>query len=49
MSWKLVENLEFTTVVGYDQYTEFFSNLSDTITKDDYSIVYGYVNLAVTW
>jgi len=49
MSWKLVENLEFTTVVGYDQYTEFFANLSNTIPKDEYSIVYGYFNLAISW
>ncbi len=41
--------MELSAVAGYDQYTEFFTNVTDSLTVDEYSIVYGYLNLSIVW
>jgi hypothetical protein len=49
MNWQPNEQLGLSTVVGYDEYTDFLVNESDTITDNDYSIIYVYVNVSILW
>jgi|GEM_PF-1032433 len=49
MNWQPNEQLGVSTVVGYDEYTDFLANESELLTEDDYNIVYAYVNLSIVW
>ena len=49
MSWQLDDSMELTALAGYDQYTDFLANESDTLTEDDYSVFYGYINFSIQW
>jgi hypothetical protein len=49
MNWQPNEQFGVSSVVGYDEYTDFLANESDTITDDDYSIIYAYVSFSIAW
>jgi hypothetical protein len=49
MNWQPNEQFGVSGVVGYDEYTDYLGNESDTITDDDYSIIYAYVNFSISW
>ena len=49
MNWQPSEQLGISTVVGYDEYTDFLVNESETLIDDNYSIIYAYVNVSFVW